>query len=91
MYWISLKNTFAAERKNPIPHTKIYSGITTNGNNKRYGENGALVISITRINAPIEKIRSISELVTFDKVKIYFGTYIFLIKAPLSNTEYIDI
>ena len=61
----------AAESRNPIPHTKIYNGIITNGNNKIYGEKCDLVNNITITNAPIEKIKSISELVTFDNVKIY--------------------
>jgi hypothetical protein len=81
----------AAESRNPIPHTKIYNGIITNGNNKIYGEKCDLVNNITITNAPIEKIKSISELVTFDNVKIYLGTYIFFIKELLSKTEYIDI
>ena len=49
--------------------------------NKRFQENSAPVKIITSNKAPSEKSKFTNELPTLETVKIYFGTYVFLING----------
>ena len=80
----------AASHK-PNPKLKIKTSRIITGKNKRFQENSAPVKIITSNKAPSEKSKFTNELPTLETVKIYFGTYVFLINGAFPVIEATDI
>ena len=70
---MSRKNTSSAASRNVSPRLKMYTCMIMMTRYSMVQWKADRVASITMKKAPSEKTESIIVLVTFDKVKIYFG------------------